>query len=405
MLVKRKIEGTILRYLENREIIALVGPRQCGKTTVMQKIFASLENAVFLSFEDQETLSLFNRNIKEFIKTYVVGHDYLFIDEFQYAQNGGKLLKYIYDEHKIKIIISGSSAIDLTVKAVKFLVGRIFVFEMFPFDFEEYLRAKDSGVLKLYQKNKFDLVKGEECTLLAEEKKALMLYYKDFAVYGGYPRVVIAKTGEEKKEVLKNIYNTYFLRDVKDVLGLIDDYKLFNLIKALSLQIGQMIQGTELAAVSEFSPLTIKKYLNFLSKTYICDFARPFHKNRRKEIVKNQKVFFFDTGLRNQVLNDFRPFGDRDDAGSLLENIFWTEIIKRGLRPQFWRDKNKNEIDFIVEIGDAKTVAIEVKLKMERILNHPLAFTGDYKDVLNYGAYLEGSRHNSQIKKIFLPLF
>jgi len=262
MLVKRKIEDTILKYLTNKEIIAIVGPRQCGKTTVMKKIFDDLDNAVFLTFEDQDTLSLFDRDIKKFINTYVLGRDYLFIDEFQYSKNGGKLLKYIYDEHRVKIVISGSSAIDLTVKAVKYLVGRVFVFEMFPFDFEEYLSFRDVNYYELYKREKFDLVKGNECGLVAEQKKVLASYYEDFALYGGYPKVVTSQSVIEKKEVLKNIYNTYFLRDVKDILGLIDDYKLNNLIKALSLQVGQIIEQSELAAISEFSIQTIKKYFN-----------------------------------------------------------------------------------------------------------------------------------------------
>lgn len=166
-----------------------------------------------------------------------------------------------------------------------------------------------------------------------------------------------------------------------------------------------MIEQRELATISEFSVPTIKKYFNFLAKTYICDFARPFYKNKRKEIVKNKKVFFFDTGLRNQVVNDFRFLNDRPDVGSLLENIFWTELVKREYEPQFWRDKNKNEVDFVVEIGDGKSVAIEMRRKMEKIQNLPLSFTNDYKDSLIYGAYLEGEKHNNSIKKIFLPLF
>jgi len=405
MLVKRKIEETILKYLANREIIAIVGPRQCGKTTVMKKIFADLENAVFLTFEDQDVLSLFDRDIKKFINTYVLGRDYLFIDEFQYSKSGGKLLKYIYDQHHVKIIISGSSAIDLTVKAVKFLVGRVLVFKMFPFDFEEYLSFRDDVYYKLYTRERFDLARGDECTLATEQKKIFTSYYEEFMIYGGYPKVVVAQSIDEKKEILKNIYNTYFLRDVKDILGLIDDYKLNNLIKALSLQVGQMVEQSELATISKFSTPTIKKYFNFLAKTYICDFARPFYRNKRKEIVKNKKVFFFDTGLRNQVINDFRFLSDRPDAGALLENIFWTEMIKREFEPQFWRDKNKNEVDFILEIGEGRLIAIEVKRKMEKIISLPLSFTNDYKDAINYGAYLDGEKHSNSIKKIFLPLF
>ena len=120
MYIKRKIEDEILKYIERPEIIALIGPRQCGKTTTIKKIYDDLKNAVFLTFEDQEVLNLFEKNIKEFIAVYIIGKDYVFIDEFQYARNGGKLLKFIYDTHHTKIIISGSSALDLTVKAAKF---------------------------------------------------------------------------------------------------------------------------------------------------------------------------------------------------------------------------------------------------------------------------------------------
>ena len=170
MYIKRKIEDEILRYLERPEIIAVIGPRQCGKTTTLKKIYGSLKNAVFLTFEDQEALSLFENDIKQFSATYLNGRDYVFIDEFQYAENGGKLLKYLYDTYqgRVKIIISGSSAVDLTVKAVKYLVGRIFIFEMLPFDFEEYLYFRDSNYAGIYKQNKIDL-KKENNIRLADE--------------------------------------------------------------------------------------------------------------------------------------------------------------------------------------------------------------------------------------------
>ncbi|MBU2081095.1 AAA family ATPase, partial [Patescibacteria group bacterium] len=150
MYIQRQIKDDILKYLNSPEIIAIVGPRQSGKTTVIKRIYQNLSDAIFLTFEDQQTLSLFEKNIKEFIQTYVVGKKYVFIDEFQYAQHGGKLLKYIYDTNHTKIIISGSSAIDLTIKAIKFLVGRVFVLNMFPLNFSEYLFYRDKNFYKIY---------------------------------------------------------------------------------------------------------------------------------------------------------------------------------------------------------------------------------------------------------------
>ena len=127
MYIKRELESKIRRFLKRKEILAILGTRRCGKTTLMRKIFNELKNAKFISFDDQEILRIFKEDINLFIKTYVEDTDFLFIDEFQYAKEGGKQLKFIYDNHNIKIIISGSSAPELSVQSVKYLVGRIFI--------------------------------------------------------------------------------------------------------------------------------------------------------------------------------------------------------------------------------------------------------------------------------------
>ncbi|MBU1062831.1 MAG: ATP-binding protein [Patescibacteria group bacterium] len=405
MYIQRQIKDDILKYLNSPEIIAIVGPRQSGKTTVIKRIYQNLSDAIFLTFEDQQTLSLFEKNIKEFIQTYVVGKKYVFIDEFQYAQHGGKLLKYIYDTNHTKIIISGSSAIDLTIKAIKFLVGRVFVLNMFPLNFSEYLFYRDKNFYKIYNNKKISLKNLNNSFLAPEQKDILKKYYEEYAIWGGYPRVVLAQTKEEKIEILKNIYNTYFLREVKGILGIIDDYKLNRLIKALALQIGNMIEYRELAQISEMSVPTIKKYLNFLSKTYISELINPFYKNKRKEIVKNQKIYFYDTGLRNSIINDFRFFDERTDFGALLENTFWMQLIKNGHIAQYWRDKNKNEIDFIIDIGEGKIRALEIKYRIDKYKGLPLSFTKEHKEILGICGYLKDEKSKELKDRIFLPLF
>jgi len=409
MYIKRKIEDDILRYLDRPEILAIVGPRQCGKTTTLRKIYAGLTNAVFLTFEDQDILSLFENDIKQFADTYLTGKKYALIDEFQYAKNGGKLLKYLYDTRQTKIIISGSSAIDLTIKAIKFLVGRVFVINMNQFDFYEYLLSQDKNFAGIYEKNKINLMPAGEPKkknqLAPEQLAALEKHYQNYAIWGGYPRVALAAATEEKKEILKNIYNTYFLRDVRNTLGLIDDFKLAKLIKALSLQAGGMIEYNELSRISEFSAPTLKKYLNFLAKTYICDFIAPFYKNKRKEIVKNKKIYFFDAGLRNAVINDFRGLDSRPDAGSLIENAFWMQAVKKQHPCQFWRNKNKNEIDFIIDLGENKIAAVEIKQSRDKCQKLPAAFTKEYKQAVPYCFYLKSRGQNHDEMKKFLPLF
>ncbi|MFA4890876.1 MAG: ATP-binding protein [Candidatus Gracilibacteria bacterium] len=360
--IPRKLEQSIRQFLDAPEIIAVLGARQCGKTTMIEHLISKLPRAVSLSFEDQKTLALFEQAPDDFISAYVKGNQYLFIDEFQYARHGGKILKYIYDKEKIKIIISGSSALEITIRAVKYLVGRIVVFELFPFDFEEWLMAKDQPMLKVLERyKKQEKINKSTPSIALPVHEKLIGLHEEYMRFGGYPRVVIEENLERKEQLLQNIYNTYFLREVRDVLGLIDDYKLQMLLKALSLQVGNLIEYEELGRLSGFSFPTLKKILNFLEKTYVCRFIRPFYKNKRTEIVKNPKVYFFDTGLRNATIGDFRKSENRPDAGAMLENGLVMEMMKKGYDIHFWRDKKQHELDFIINRGNQDIIALESK--------------------------------------------
>ena len=386
--IKRKLETKILKFLKTPEIIAIIGPRQSGKTTLLQKIISTQKKACSISFEDREILQLFENNIKEFIDIYVKNKKYLFIDEFQYAKKGGKNLKFIFDTEKIKIIISGSSAPDITIKAIKYLVGRVLILELFPFDFEEFLLAQaDENYLEKYKDYKKNLF-NKKISISPILHKKFLSYYENYLIFGGYPRVVLEKNKETKKEILKNIYSTYFLREVRDMLGLIEDYKLEKLIKALCLQIGNLINYEELSTLSGYSFLTVKKYLNFLEKSYILNLTKPFFANKRNEIIKNNKVFLLDSGLRNAIVNDFRDLDSRSDKGALLENGLAEQFIKNNLFFNFWRDKKKNEIDFIVDYGNGKKIAIESKSHLKQSTKKiPSYFAKNYPDVEFFYSY------------------
>ncbi len=388
--IPRKLEQSIRKFLDAPEIIAVLGARQCGKTTMIEHIISKLPKAVYLSFEDQKTLSLFEQSPDDFISAYVKGNRYLFIDEFQYARHGGKILKYIYDKEKIKIIISGSSALEITVHAVKYLVGRIVVFELFPFDFEEWLTSKDQSMLKVLERYKKQAKTSKSVpSIPSSVHEKLIGLHEEYIRFGGYPRVVIEESFEGKEQLLQNIYNTYFLREVRDVLGLIDDYKLQMLLKALSLQVGNLVEYEELGRLSGFSFPTLKKILNFLEKTYVCRFIRPFYKNKRTEIVKNPKVYFFDTGLRNATIGDFRKFSDRPDAGALLENGLAMEMMKKVYDVHFWRDKKQHELDFIINRGNRDIIALESKSYLKSGSAPSVSrFENTYPDIPVYWSYM-----------------
>ncbi|MGB9735855.1 MAG: ATP-binding protein [bacterium] len=356
MYIKRELEYTIKRYVSVPEIIAIVGARQVGKTTLLKHIQENIKNSSFITFEDIEIRSLFDRDIKSFIELYIKPSNIIFIDEFQYARNGGQALKFIYDTVKNKkIFISGSSILDLTVTTVKYLVGRILSFTLYPLTFEEYLSYKDPTLYQYYRKHirrKLDDVLVKELTSLLDE----------FIIYGGYPRVVIAKNNQEKQDILKNIFNIYLLKDAHDMIGLIDDYKMLNLVKALSLQIGNMISYEELSTISGHKAPALKRYLNLLEKTYVIHLLKPFFSNKRVELVKNPKVFFFDSGLRNSIINDFKEMDLRQDKGALYENFVFTELVKKGFALKYWRTKAKAEVDFIIE----DKIPVEVKSMLSK---------------------------------------
>jgi len=207
MYIKRFLEAEIGKYVNKREIIAIIGPRQSGKTTLLKHFYESLKNAVFLDFEDRQTLELFSEDVDSFIELYVKKHDYVFIDEFQYAKDGGKNLKYIYDKCKGKLIISGSSASELSIQSIKFLVGRIFVCMLYPFSFGEFLSYKNRDLYNLWLRKR----------LSKQIIGRITPYFNEFCIYGGYPRVILSEDKSEKELVLRNIYNTYFLKEIKEI--------------------------------------------------------------------------------------------------------------------------------------------------------------------------------------------
>jgi len=352
MYVQRDLETKIRQYLSAPEIIAVVGARQAGKTTLLKHLQADIPDSSFLTFEDIEIRELFDLDTKSFVELYIKPARVIFIDEFQHSRKGGQGLKFIYDTVPgRKLIISGSSSLDLTIKAVKHLAGRILSFTLYPFSFREVLRSKDERLSGLFEKTlEFGPI---EPPLLQRLQK----YYQEFVVYGGYPRVATAQNDEEKRDILRNIFQIYLLRDVRDILGLVDDYKMLSLVKALALQAGQTISYGELANLTQESTPAVKRQLNFLEKTYIASFPRPYFRNKRTELVKNPKAYFLDTGLRNAVIKDFRPVNDRQDKGALYENSVFSEQLKKERQVKYWRTKSKAEVDFVVD----DRIPLEVK--------------------------------------------
>jgi len=373
MYYPRELENKINKYLDKPEIIAVKGPRQAGKTTLLKKIYNCLvkkKKCLFLSFEDREKLAVFEEDIKSFKQLYIDKNEVVFLDEFQYAEKGGQKLKYLFDTTNTKFIISGSSSLELVGKTGKYLVGRMFSFELLPFSFQEFINVVNPKLKKLLQQNTKQVKKllSFETTKLADKeslqsesiKKKLNKTLETYILWGGYPRVILAEDKEERKEVLKNILDTYLLRDIKDLLNLATDRQLVGLAKFLSLQIGNPVVYKELSNSANLNYKQVKNHLQILEETYITNKIRPFFRNKRTELVKNPKLFFLDTGLRNQLINDFSNLKLRSDKGSLMENYVCCQLKKLGFPLKFWRTKSQAEVDFIIEKGNS-LLPIEVK--------------------------------------------
>ena len=401
--VKRNLEDKIEKLMDAPEIIAIFGARQVGKTTLMRKIFEKIVGRkIFLDFEDPEMVGLFDEDIKAFSKLYVENYEFIFIDEFQHSQTGGKGLKYIYDTFKKKIFISGSSSLELTVKLASALVGRIFTLELYPLSFEEFILFRTP---EMYYMAISYLEKQKEVP--THLHKQLLRELDEFLVYGGFPRVAIEKTLDLRKEILKNLYITYLIKDIKEFFRLSSEYSFQKLIKLLSLQVGSLVNYSELSRTAALSLNEVKRNISVLEETYIVRLSRPYFTNKRTEVVKNPKIYFIDNGLRNYIIQDFREPLIRPDIGQIVENFVASEIVKSGKELKFWRSKSKAEVDFVIE-SPGYPVPVEVKSGIAKSPGKSLiSFVSKYGPqkafVLHRGNYSRRTINGTEI--LFMPLY
>ena len=352
--IRRELEDKIKHYLSFKEILAIIGPRQAGKTTLVNKCLDDLKNKRInrISFENLDILKKFETDIKAFVIEFIEDYDIIFIDEVQYAESSGQSLKYIYDSIKnVKIIISGSSATELSLHSIKYLVGRIFVFELYTLSFNEYLQFKNQKLFKIYKK-------GHLSGIYLEEINKVL---KEYLSFGGYPRVALMNKKEDKKTILKNICNTYLLKEIKEILGYKETHQLDTLIKSLAIQIGGMVNYNDLSAKTGIPYKKLKEQLSILEKTFICSFALNYHTNKKMELSKSPKIYFFDIGLRNFIIDNFSI----NMEGTILENFVYIQMLIQGIKPKFWRTRTKAEVDFILE-KQGTIIPIEIKTKISR---------------------------------------
>jgi uncharacterized protein len=369
----RDILPSLNKWIDRKEAFAIKGPRQSGKTTILKELQKGLlgKRVVFLNFEDPDLLEAFEANPKEYIRSHITSPEKIFVlmDEYQYVKNCGKTLKLLIDSFdNAKFIVTGSSSLELCGEMAKYLVGRVFFFELFQFSFHEFLTAKDARFAHIYQEKNQEvkdfLLNGivsaiKETDIFHNE---FLPFLKEFLTFGSYPAVVTAGDAETKKMILKNIYDTYVSKDVVEFLKISDPSKYRCIVRTLAALMGKILNYNELCNSCQSYYKETKKIISVLQETYIAQLIQPFHKNPLTELKKNPKVYFYDTGLRNHILKDFNELEKRTDAGQIVENHVFL-ALKNSFPDStinYWRTTNKAEVDFILQL-DNKVVPIEVK--------------------------------------------
>jgi predicted AAA+ superfamily ATPase len=358
MLIKRTILQDLENHLTKPEITLITGPRQAGKTTLMEVLRDKLKKGgartLFLNLDfetDRLNFSSQARLLQHL--TYEIGKSpgYVFIDEIQRLEDAGLFLKALYDmKLPYKFIVSGSGSLELKEKIHESLPGRKRLFALSTLTFDEFMAYKIGDQKDLAQ---FFVLYPDRARQ----------YFEEFLNFGGYPKVVLAETVEEKRSVMQDIFQSFLEKDITVLLHVKKSANLTYLVRLMASQIGNLVNVAELSRTLGLSLPTVKNYLWYLEKTFFLKKVAPYFKNVRKEITKASVYYFFDLGMRNFAANQFGDAQNRP-TGFLFENFVFN-LLESYLRKTsstlgFWRTQDKAAVDFVIDLGK-QVVPIEVK--------------------------------------------
>ncbi|MFW5983559.1 MAG: ATP-binding protein [bacterium] len=354
-MYSRYLREIIEKRLGSGKAIVVIGPRQVGKTTLIESILES-KDYLLLDGDDPKTRTLLTEPNTEQIRAILGKYKFVFIDEAQRIEGIGLTMKIITDRFKdVQLFTSGSSSLDLTNKINEPLTGRKWEYQLFPISWEEF--ENHHGYLNSEQQ------------------------LENRLLYGFYPDV-LNNVGDEIN-VLRNLVNSYLYKDILSYSDIRKPEVLEKLVQALALQVGNEVNYSELAQIVNVDKNTISKYIDILQKGYIIFKLGSFSRNVRNEIKTNKKIYFYDNGVRNMVIGNFNPIELRTDKGALWENFLISERIKQNeykqslARTYFWRTKQQQEVDFVEENG-GKVTGYEFKWNRKKTTKLPKTFVESY---------------------------
>jgi len=357
-MIERLLQKAIKERLFKGKALLLFGARQTGKSTLAESILEKQDKPwMLMNGDDADVRAILSSTSANSLKSLLGKNEILLIDEAQRIENIGLTIKIITDQIKnVQVIATGSSSFELSGKVNEPLTGRKYEFMLFPLSFQEMLQHHG----------------------LLQEKRQL----EQRMIFGYYPEIVMHPT--EEKERLQLLADSYLYKDLLMLEEIKKPALLEKLLKALALQVGSEVNFTEVAQIIGSNPKTVEKYIDLLQKAFVLFQVPAFSRNVRNEIKKGRKIYFYDCGVRNAILNNFSPLSNRTDTGALWENFVIAERMKylkynnSDTQFYFWRTTQQQEIDLIEETGD-KLTAYELKWKNAKA-KLPLTFTTNYPD-------------------------
>ncbi len=361
LIVERIIEESLKKSIQTNKVIVLLGPRRVGKTVLLNKLLKEYSKPYkFMSGEDLMSIQSLERRSIIHYKNLFGDIKLLVIDEAQKIPDIGNILKLIVDHIEgIEIIVTGSSAFDIDRYTGEPLTGRKKTFHLFPFAEKEYSQLENR----------------------IEKKEQL----RNRLIFGNYPELIHSSDNHSKAEYLKEILNSYLLKDILTFESIRNSDKILKLLQLIAFQIGGEVSYNELASNLGISRNTVERYLDLLSKVFIIHKLGGVSRNLRKEVTKNSKWYFYDNGIRNALIANLNPVELRNDIGQLWENYVISERLKMQhynkmlVYNYFWRTYDQQEIDWIEDRG-GKLYAYEFKWNEKKKVKTPVGWEKNYEN-------------------------
>lgn len=367
-MIIRHLDQTLVNHFNKyKEVLVLLGARQVGKTTILKRIFP---NAHYLVVDNEPIKNALERYDPSVYRQLLgTSSDIVVVDEIHKLSDPGRAAKIFFDQlPEYKLIITGSSAFNIKNKASESLAGRKIDYHLYPLSLSEYLvqNSLESTLSFQPMENLLNGGKTEEIFKPYDCKTLL----NNILVYGLYPAM---QSHPRDSVYLTNLIDSVVFKDLVELSLLENKSAALSLLKLLAYQIGSLVNYAELSSKLGISARTVKRYLELFEQSFIIFTIKPYSTRKRDEIAKMPKIYFYDTGLRNALINNFESIEGRGDAGQLFENFIVSEFLKYnyygnfGYSFNYWRTKSGSEVDLVLNKTGQKTIALEIKSKSQRI--------------------------------------